>query len=94
MTLKKGALPQYVIQCFLFSGFDTSKVVARMTTDGPGNSIDQIEKFILEEYPDESSCYHMSIIKQSHVFTPGHRIRISDFIKDVKSYHVPPKRIL
>ena len=91
MTLMKSTLPQYVVQCFLFSGFDTPEVVARMTTDGPGNSIEQMEQYILKEYPDEQSCYHMSIIKHSHVFTPGHKIRISDFIKDVKAKHAPPK---
>ena len=94
ITLMKTTLPQYIVQCFLFSGFDTPKVVAHMTTDGPGNSIDQIEQFILKHYPDEPSCYHMSNIKHTHVFTPGHRIRISDFIKDVKAQHVPPKRKL
>ena len=94
MTLMKSTLLQYVVQCFLFSGFDTPEVVARMTTDGPGNSIEQMEQYILKEYPDEQSCYHMSIIKHSHVFTPGHKIRISDFIKDVKAKHAPPKRKL
>ena len=41
MTLMKSTLPQYVVQRFLFSGFDTPRVVASMITDGPGNSIDQ-----------------------------------------------------
>ena len=44
----------------------TPRVVASMTTDGPGNSINQMEQYILKEYPDEQSCYHMSIIKHSH----------------------------
>ena len=82
-----------LFNAFLFSGFDTPKVV-HMTTDGPGNSIDQIEQYILKEYPDEQSYHHMSIIKHSHVFTLGHRVRISDFIKDIKAQHVPPKQKL
>ena len=61
MTLMKSTLPQYVIQCFLFSGFDTPKVVAHMTTNGLGNSIGQMEQYVFKEYPDEQSCYHMSI---------------------------------
>lgn len=94
MTLMKSTLTQYVVQCFLFSGFDTPRVVASMATDGLGNSIDQMEQYILKEYPNEQSCHHMSIIKHFHVFTPGHRVRISDFIKDAKAQHLPPKRKL
>ena len=79
----KTTLSQYVVQCFLLSGFDTPKVVGRMTTDGPGNSIDQMEQYILEEYSDEQACYHMYIIKHSHVFTPSHWINGMFIIKTV-----------
>ena len=56
-----------------------------MNTDaGPANSIDQIEAFILQNFPSEESCYHMSLPSKSYVFTPGHRTRILNFIEDVK----------
>ena len=44
LIFMKQSLPQYVVQCFLYTGYDTARVVAQMNTDsGPANSIDQIE---------------------------------------------------
>ena len=85
LTFMKQSLPQYVVQCFLYAGYDTARVVAQMDTDsGPTNSIDEIESFILKNFPTEKSCYHMSLSSKSYVFTPGHRTRILNFIEDVK----------
>ena len=85
LAFMKQSLPQYVVQCFLYSGYDTARVVAQMNTDnGPTNSIDQIEAFILQNFPSEESCYHMSLPSKFYVFTPGHRTRILNFIEDVK----------
>jgi len=92
--LMEETLPPNVIQCLSLTGYDSPDVIAKMSTDGPGNSIDTIEKYILQEYPNESSCYHLSIIKHTHVFTPGHRIRLSDFIVTVRSQHLKRKRPL
>ena len=94
MNLLKASLPPYIVQCFIMSGYDSARVVAQMTTNGPDNSINQMEKFILKEYSDDPSCYHMSKTKSTYVFAPGHRIKIADFINDVKAYKVPVKRKL
>ena len=94
MNLLKASLPPYIVQCFIMSGYDSARVVAQMTTNGPDNSINQMEKFILKEYSDDPSCYHMSKTKSTYVFAPGHRIKIADFINDVKAYKVPIKRKL
>ena len=90
----KDSLPPYIAQCFILSGYDSARVVAQMTTSGPNNSIDQIEQFILAEYPDDPSCYHMSKVRSTGIFVPGHRIKIADFIGDVKAYKTPVKRKL
>ena len=94
MNFLKASLPPYIVQCFIVSGYDSARVVAQMTTNGSDNSIDQMEKFILKEYSDDPSCYHMSKTKSTYVFAPGHRIKITDFINDVKAYKVPVKRKL
>ena len=48
----RESLPKYVVQCFLYSGYDTAQVVAQMTTErGPTNTIDEIEAFILQNFP-------------------------------------------
>jgi len=85
VTFMKLSLPEYVVQCFIHSGYDTARVVAQMNTEkGPNNSIDEIEAFILQNFPLNETCYHMSLPSKSYVFTPGHRARICNFIEDVK----------
>lgn len=89
ISLMKTSLPSYVVQCFLHAGFDTQSVIAQMdTSDGPNNSLDVIESFILKNYPQEiePSCYHSGYhLSSNFVFSPGHRMRIVDFIKEVRS---------
>lgn len=75
----KEKLPSYVYKCFVAAGFDTLEVIAEMTiTDGPGNSIDEIQQFISQEFPDNVKC------GRGKKFPPGHRLRIKNFISDVK----------
>ena len=78
-------LPLNVIQCLSLTGYDSLEVIAQMTTDGPGYSIDVIDNYILQEHSNDPSCFHLSNIKYTHIFTPGHRIRLSNFIQTVKS---------
>ena len=84
-ALMKKELPLNVIQCLSLTGYDSPEVIAQMTTDGPGCSIDVIENYILQEHSNDPSCFHLSNTKYTHVFTPGHRIRLSNFIQTVKS---------
>ena len=45
----------------------------------PGNSIEQIEQFISDGYPNDPEYY-----KRGKKFPPGHKIRIQDFVNQVK----------
>ena len=50
----KEALPLYVVKCLTAAGFDSLEVIAEMDVSGDsGNSIEQIEQFISEKYPDD-----------------------------------------
>ena len=57
IELMEKSLPTYVIRCFLNSGFDYTAAIAQMTTEGPQNSLDKIEQFILMYFPSDASCY-------------------------------------
>lgn len=87
MELMRTKLPQYVVECFSVTGFDTFEVIAQMnTTDGStSNSIDQIESFILKHFPDNPMYHHTSSLSPSLVFVPGHRIRIIQFVDEIKA---------
>ena len=75
----KKSLPSYVVKCFTAAGFDTLEVIAKMdVSDHPGNSIEQIEQFISDEYPNDPEY------KRGKKFPPGHKIRIQDFVNQVK----------
>lgn len=84
----KEKLPSYVVRCFLAAGFDTAEVIASMDpSDDPGNSISSIEQFIDKYYhgSKEFCCAPDGLDEQlPFVLPPGHRIRISNFISDVK----------
>ena len=59
-------------------GFDMVEVIKKMdVSDEPGNSIEQIEQFIAAEHPD-------LISSKSKKFPPGHRIRIKEFIDNLR----------
>ena len=71
----KDALPPYIVKCFTTAGFDTMQVILKMdVSDEPGNSIEQIERFISDEHPD-------LLTSKSKKFPPGHRIRIQQFVE-------------
>ena len=44
------------------------------------NSIDQIESFILKNFPDDPTYRHTSSLTPSFIFVPGHRIQITQFL--------------
>ena len=78
LQLMQGALPLYVPKCFTAAGFDMVEVIKKMdVSDEPGNSIEQIEQFIAAEHPD-------LISSKSKKFPPGHRIRIKEFIDNLR----------
>lgn len=94
VSLMHEKLPEYVVNCMRTSGFDVPEVVSSMdVTDKPGNSIEQIEHFIGENFADQEE-YKNTYFQSSSarlpmggrfVFPPGHRIRISNFVSHVKN---------
>jgi len=89
------SLPMYVINCFLYAGYDNTAAVVQMTTEGPENSLDQIEQFIMKYFPSDALCYSSNFTADQRekfkpppfVFLPGHRFLIAKFINDVKAKH-------
>ena len=72
-------LPLYVVKCFEAAGFDTLEVIAEMNVGNePGNSIEQIEHFITDQFPDDPEY------QRGKKFPPGHKIRIQRLVEEVK----------
>lgn len=83
VTLMKQRLPEYIVNCFMSSGYDEMEVISTMdTSDKEHNSIDKIEKFIQRKYAN--SAEHNPFPSPAFEFPPGHRIRICNFVKEVK----------
>ena len=90
-------LPNYVVNFFLSTGYDNTAVIVNMATEGPENSLDQIEQFILKYFPSDTSRYSPNLIASGKepesfkpppsVFLPGHRFLIAKFVNDVKAKH-------
>ena len=83
VTLMKQRLPEYIVNCFISSGYDEMEVISTMdTSDKEHNSIDKIEKFIQRKYAN--SAAHNPFPSPTFEFPPGHRIRICNFMKEVR----------
>lgn len=82
VKLIRSKLPEYIQECLLVSGFDTLDTIASMNNDCD-KFVDQVEQFIQENFPGNSLyCNpHSTTCK----FPPGHRIRIRQFVTEVKS---------
>ena len=66
----------YVVKGFEVAGFDTLEVIAEMNIGNePGNSIEQIEHFIADQFPDDPEY------QRGKKFPPGHKIRIQRFVE-------------
>ena len=94
LTLMNQSLSKYAVNCFLRAGYDNSSAITQMVTDeGPGNTLDQIEGFILKYYSTDMSCYPSTIVEnecssqlvQKFVFPPGHQVLISNFVNSIKA---------
>lgn len=59
MDYLKASLPSYNCSVFhLIRIWFSLSSIPQMTTSGHNDSIDQIEQFILKEYPDDPSHHH------------------------------------
>ena len=90
-SFMQDKLPPYVVKCFLAAGFDTPDVIASMdTSENPGNSLAIIESFIDKYYSGHKDFYPTStapIAQKPFIFPPRHRLRISNFVSEVKRRH-------
>ena len=86
-------LPAYAVNCLLAAGFDSTDVLSSMdVTEGPTNSIEVIETFIDKHFSGNKEYYSTpALASRPFVFPPGHRIRIANFVSEVKSA-IKPKR--
>ena len=83
IRLMKQKLPPYIVNCVVSAGFDEVEVLSSMdTSENPGNSIEKI-KFIERKFA--SSSVHNPFSSSPFEFSPGHRIRLSYFIREVKT---------
>ena len=81
LSLMRKQLP---VNCFLAAGFDVPEVISAMDiTDNPGNSIPQIEGFIARKYNGDPRLDPINPTVDFE-FPPGHRIRICNFVHDIK----------
>ena len=84
MRLMKQKLPSYIVKCVVSAGFDEVEVLCSMdTSENPSNSIERIEKYIERKFA--SSPEHNPFSSSPFEFSPGHRIRLCNFIREVKS---------
>lgn len=89
ISLMERRLPRYVVNCFRAAGYDEIQVVASMdTSDREMNSISIIEKYIEGKFKHNPDMLPPTMSLGAHPtpfeFPPGHRIRICNFVKEVK----------
>ena len=88
LTLMREKLPRYVINCLLASGFDVADVIMSMdVSEQPGNSIETIENYINDHYAGHEDYCNTPVSSCSvtpFVFPPGHRLRIRNFVLELR----------
>ena len=90
--LMQERLPRYVVNCLQAAGYDELEVIASMdTNEGEASSISKIEKYIERHHksnPDMQSSYSTeSCTSLPFEFPPGHRIRICNFVQEIKQLY-------
>ncbi len=78
-------LPTYVVNCLKAAGYDVPEVILDMdVSQGPGNTISQIEKFIEKRHPGNPEYFGGQSMLPFE-FPPGHRARICKFVEEARS---------
>ena len=87
----KERLPCYAVKCLLAAGYDAPDVISSMNiSEEPDNSITIIEKFIDKHFRGHEEYYSNPVLASCpFVFPPGHRIRIMNFVSEVKRLCYP-----
>ena len=84
-------LPSYAVNYLLAAGYDAPDAISYMNiVEGPDNSIEVIEKFIDQHFRGHEEYYsHRTLASHPFVFPPGHKIRIGNFVSEVKKLCLP-----
>ena len=81
----KRELPDYVVESFMATGYDTLQVIAKMDTSrNPGNSLEEIEQFISTEFIEDPHFARGITSIHTFKFLPGDRQRIINFISNIR----------
>ena len=71
LALKKE-LPDYVVDSFMTTGYDTLQVISRMDTRNPGNALEEVEQYISTEFI-EDPCFQRGVTHcGTFKFLPGY----------------------
>ena len=86
VELMREKLPSYIVNRFLAAGYDSKEIITSMdVTNRKGNSIGEIEKYIERSFSDDETMRSpFPSPKHPYEFPPGHRIRICNFVQEVK----------
>ena len=89
--LMQQRLPRsrYVVNCLQAAGYDELEVIASMdTNEGEASSISKIEKYIERHHKNNTDMLpSYSSDSFPFEFPPGHRIRICNFVQEIKQLY-------
>ena len=80
LELIKYKLPEYLVNCLVAAGYDTISVISKTDDD----SLQEIESFIAETFPDDMKCMHSSSTRNCR-FPPGHVKKLKMFVEEFQS---------
>ena len=64
VILMKKMLPEYIVNCFIASGYDEETVICNLdVSDKPGNGISKVESYANRKFAD--SPWHLFFCKHS-----------------------------
>ena len=79
ISLLHSKLPQYIVNCFIATGYDTLEVIREINEQ----KVNDIEEFINKHFPKNDKYIHPDF--DTCMFPPGHRTRITQVVKEICS---------
>ena len=81
-------LPQYIVNCFITTGYDTVEVIKDMDDQ----KLNDMEVFINKHFPKNVKYIHPDY--DTYMFPPGHRMRIIQVVQEMRSISLTNSRKL
>ena len=78
ISLLRLKLPQYIVNCFITTGYDTLGEIN-------DQKLNDIEEFINKHFPKNNKYIHPDF--DICMFPPGHRTRITQVVKEICSFY-------